>query len=191
MARVEDIGPRACSARTLGPYVGGHRHRRGENALDDLAHGCIQPTGSIHLQHDEGCIGFLGHLDTACNEVGGGRPDCALDLQQCDCSAGGGRLGVGRFVLILVRFGAVLRLFPRHVGGTLIARTGGSGIFRRDRLRFGSFGLRFGFLRVQPDPEHSQEEQHRQYAPEPGARACEMRAVAGHGDMIPALFGPN
>ena len=191
VACVEDIGPRACRARALGPYVGGHRHRRGENALDDLAHGCIQSTGGIHLQHDERCIGFLGHLDAARNEVGRGRPDCALDLQQCHCSAAGGRFAAGRFVLILVRFGAVRRLVIEHVGDTLIAGFGYNGIFRRDRLRFDSFGLRFSFLRVQPDPEPRQEEQHRQYAPEPGAWACEMRAVAGHGDMIPALFGPN
>ena len=92
VACIKNIGAGTRRARALGPHVGGDRHLRRENALDDLAHGRIQPAGSIHLQHDQGRIGLLRRLDAARDEIRSGRPDRALDLQQRYGPAAPGRV---------------------------------------------------------------------------------------------------
>ena len=53
VARIEDVGAGAGSPGAARSNEGGHRHGRGENVLDDLAHGGIQPAWRVHFEHHE------------------------------------------------------------------------------------------------------------------------------------------
>ena len=45
--------PALAARAPLGATNDGHRHRRGEDRLDDLAHRGIEPAGRVHAQDDE------------------------------------------------------------------------------------------------------------------------------------------
>ena len=94
VAGIEDVGAGAGRPRAVGGDEGRHRHGRGEDVLDDLAHRGIQAAGRIHAQHDELGLTLYCLLQPAADVVGGGGADRAVDLQDEHGRGGGGRFGL-------------------------------------------------------------------------------------------------
>ena len=91
-ARIHDVGAGARCPRAVGRDVGCHRHRRGQQHLDHVAHGLVEPAGSIETQHDEIDIGVGRILEGADEIVGRGRADGTVYFEHPDLR-GGGLLG--------------------------------------------------------------------------------------------------
>ncbi len=80
--RVEDVGARARRAGTAGRDIGDHRHRRAEDALDDVAHRRVEPARRVELQDDQFRTPFACLLDPVQDVLGRRGTDPALDPQR-------------------------------------------------------------------------------------------------------------
>ena len=80
--REQDVGAGGCGARARGRHVHHHRHGRGEDVLDDDAHGGVEPAGGIHLQDHERGVGILGLGEPAVHVIRGRRTDSTADLHK-------------------------------------------------------------------------------------------------------------
>ena len=81
MTGIEDVGASTGRARALRTHVGGHGHGRGQDGLDDLAHGAVQATRRVQHQHHQGRTAVAGLVDAAHDIVGTRRTDGAFDAQ--------------------------------------------------------------------------------------------------------------
>ena len=61
--------------------VNHHRHLGGEHALDDRAHGVVQPAGRVQLNHQAGGIVFFRLFNGLGNILGGNRADDAVHFR--------------------------------------------------------------------------------------------------------------
>jgi hypothetical protein len=84
MAGVQDVGAGAGSAGAARGNIGGHRHRRGQDCLDDLAHRGVEAAGRVHLDDHE-LMALLGGAGEAVHDIVGiCRADHAIDGQHAD-----------------------------------------------------------------------------------------------------------
>ena len=60
-------------ASAAGSHVGDHRHRRGDDRLDGLAHGIHQSAGSIEADQQEIRVFLFGLRDRGAHDLGGNR----------------------------------------------------------------------------------------------------------------------
>ncbi|MNJ50058.1 hypothetical protein D3C77_453190 [compost metagenome] len=81
MAGIEDISAGAGGAGTAGGDEGGDRHGAGENRLDHLAHGAVQPARGVHADNHQLRALRLGLAEAAHQVVGAGRADGVIDAQ--------------------------------------------------------------------------------------------------------------
>jgi hypothetical protein len=81
VARIQNVGACAGCPRAGGPDPGGHRHRRIEDVLDDVAGRSIQPAGGIHADNHQRCFALRRRFQRARHEVSRGRADRALDVK--------------------------------------------------------------------------------------------------------------
>ena len=78
----QDVGAGTGGARAARCHVHHHRHGRGEDVLDDGAHGGIEPAGRVYLENHERGVGILGLGEAAVHVVRGRRADGAVDLHK-------------------------------------------------------------------------------------------------------------
>ena len=78
---IEDIGAGARGTRALRCNEGGHRHRRGDDLLDDLAHGGVQSARGIHFQHHQLRVLVGSRFQATYHIVGRSRADGAVDVE--------------------------------------------------------------------------------------------------------------
>ncbi|MCY1478689.1 hypothetical protein D9M68_121160 [compost metagenome] len=101
MAGVEDVGAGTGRARAAGIDIAGHRHRRGQDGLDDLAHRRVQPARGVHFQHHQLGAARARAFHAAQDKAGAGGADRTLERNHVDrrgCRGrdrGGGRRGAG------------------------------------------------------------------------------------------------
>ena len=69
MARVQDEGAGARGARAARRDEGGHRHRRGEDVLDQAPHRGVEPARGVHAHDHELRLILRGALDRAAHEI--------------------------------------------------------------------------------------------------------------------------
>ncbi len=84
VAGVQDVGAGAGGAGAARRDVRRHRHGRGEDRLDDLAHRRVQPARRVELEHHQTGSVLGGALQAAQEIVGRGRGDRAVDRQHRD-----------------------------------------------------------------------------------------------------------
>ncbi len=82
MARVEDVGAGARRAGAARRHIGDHRDRRGEDVLDDVAHGRAQAPRRVHAQDEDGGVQLPRLLEARMDELGRRRSDGPLHLEQ-------------------------------------------------------------------------------------------------------------
>jgi hypothetical protein len=83
----------ALAARAPEGATSHHRHGRGQDVLDDAAHGGVEPAGGVHAQDHERRRFVPGFLQPAVHVVAGRRPDGTTDIEHHHLPGRDGVLG--------------------------------------------------------------------------------------------------